>query len=1050
MNNYTVFHCHSDLSNGTTNIDSVTKFTEYVDYAAELGMKALAFSEHGSIFEWYHKKEYIESKGMKYIHACEVYITETLDEKIKDNYHCVLIAKNYDGFKELNRLISQSFNRTDNHFYYVPRILFSDLLNTSDNIIVTTACIGGVLAKSNNLRQRFLEFLTANKNRCFLETQHHNDNRQIEYNRQLAIYNRKYGIPLIAGTDTHALNAAHVKGRKILQLSKDIYFPDENNWDLTFKSYDELIRAYSEQCSLPEKDYMEAIHNTNVMAEMIEPFELDKNTKYPKLYDDPEKAYKVAINKAYKNHKYAVKRYTKEEVKNTVNAEFEVYKATKSIDFMMLEVFMREWEKKNDIQCGYARGSVSGSFIAYLLGITQMDSKKFGLNFFRFMNPSRVTNADIDTDYSGTDRIKVKEFLLKDRMNLPNIRTSEIITFNTIAMKGAIKDVCRALKIDLTKSQELSDAVYVDENKQSKVPDHIREQYPEVFEYVDIVNGTIVSIGSHPSGVLVSDRNIDEDIGMCTLSTSPYPVSMLNMKELDSLMYVKLDILGLDNVGLINDTCKMIGIELLTPDNTNLYDESVWKSIRDDTTLIFQWESDSAQDYLKRFMSDETLEIAKSHNKDFSYIKWFSFGNGLIRPGCASFRDDVANGTIITTGFTELDDFLAVTFGRITMQEDIMKFLVKFCGYSDVESDNVRRGIAKKYGTEKFIDEIHDRFIEYSNKTYGVDKDKLEYIFPPIKQGILDASSYAFSWNHSDSYSCIGYICGYLRYYYPLEFLTVALNTFVDNDEKSVKIKNYCDKVGINILPVRFRHSSDVYSADKESNQIYKGIASIKYLNTEVAQKMYEMRDTEFSTFIDFLAVNPCDTRQTEILIKLGFFREFGKSKKLLEIFKLYIAYGTKKQISKDKISLPEETVLKYATATSKLYKVFNMNGLLSEMCSTIEDKSISLSEIIAAEIEYLGYIQTTIPSLNDNYYAIVDINDKYANRVVKLYRLNNGDMITVKIKGKVFVDNPVKKNDIIKTLDISEEPKWGKTPEGEWYRKEETELILKKWANVR
>ena len=130
--------------------------------------------------------------------------------------------------------------------------------------------------------------------------------------------------------------------------------------------------------------------------------------------------------------------------------------------------------------------------------------------------------------------------------------------------------------------------------------------------------------------------------------------------------------------------------------------------------------------------------------------------------------------------------------------------------------------------------------------------------------------------------------------------------------------------------------------------------------------------------------------------------------------------------------------------------KVFDMNGLLSEMCSTIEDKSISLSEIIAAEIEYLGYIQTTIPSLNDNYYAIVDINDKYANRVVKLYRLNNGDMITVKIKGKVFVDNPVKKNDIIKTLDISEEPKWGKTPEGEWYRKEETELILKKWANVR
>ena len=295
----------------------------------------------------------------------------------------------------------------------------------------------------------------------------------------------------------------------------------------------------------------------------------------------------------------------------------------------------------------------------------------------------------------------------------------------------------------------------------------------------------------------------------------------------------------------------------------------------------------------------------------------------------------------------------------------------------------------------------------------------------------------------------IGYMCAYFRYYYPVEFISAYLNN-ANNDADIVNGTALAKQLGISIHNPQFRHSKDVYIPDSKNRAIYKGIASIKYLNTEVAQKMYEMRDTEFPTFIDFLAVNPCDARQTEILIKLGFFREFGKSKKLLEIFKLYIAYGTKKQISKDKISLPEETVLKYATATSKLYKVFNMNGLLSEMCSTIEDKSISLSEIIAAEIEYLGYIQTTIPSLNDNYYAIVDINDKYANRVVKLYRLNNGDMITVKIKGKVFVDNPVKKNDIIKTLDISEEPKWGKTPEGEWYRKEETELILKKWANVR
>ena len=142
--NYTVYHLHSDLSSGTTNIDSVTKFKSYVEYAKELGMTALAFSEHGNIFEWYHKKQEIEKAGMKYIHACECYISENL-EKVRDNYHCVLIAKNFEGFKELNKLISQSFNRNDGHFYYVPRISFNELINTSDNIVITSACLGGIL-----------------------------------------------------------------------------------------------------------------------------------------------------------------------------------------------------------------------------------------------------------------------------------------------------------------------------------------------------------------------------------------------------------------------------------------------------------------------------------------------------------------------------------------------------------------------------------------------------------------------------------------------------------------------------------------------------------------------------------------------------------------------------------------------------------------------------------------------------------------------------------------------------------------------------------------
>ena len=402
--NYCIYHLHSDLSNAVTNIDSTTKYHQYIEQARACGMKALAFSEHGSIFEWYHKKSAVEAAGLKYIHAVEAYLTSDLTEKVRDNYHCVLIAKNYDGFLELNRLVSNSFNRKDNHFYYVPRISFEELFLTSDNIMLTTACIGGVLAKADPVVQkRFLEFIKNNKHRCFLEIGHHLDEKQIFYNQHLLKLHEETGIPLIAGTDTHVLNAEHERGRTILQRSKNIYFDEEDKWDLKFKTYYELVEAYRHQNALPVDVYMQAIEMTNKMADMVEPFDIDKGTKYPHIYDNPEETFVDKISKAVEAHPYAVERHGKEALDKVISEELSVYKATQSIDFMLLQTYLREWERKNGIECGYGRGSVSGSMIAYLLGITQMDSISFDLNFFRFMNPSRVTNADIDTDYSGKD-----------------------------------------------------------------------------------------------------------------------------------------------------------------------------------------------------------------------------------------------------------------------------------------------------------------------------------------------------------------------------------------------------------------------------------------------------------------------------------------------------------------------------------------------------------------------------------------------------------------------------------------------------------------------
>ena len=1004
-------------------------------------MSAMAFSEHGSVMEWWHKKQAIEAAGMKYIHATECYLTKTLEEKVRDNYHCVLIAKNYDGFLELNRMVSRSFCRNDNHFYYVPRISFDELFNTSENILVTTACVGGVFGKGEeDVQGMFLDFMEGNKGRCFFEIGHHRDEKQRAYNTRMLELSDKYGIPLIAGTDTHALNEDHEMGRAILQKSKNIHFDGEDGWDLKFKTFDELVEAYRKQDVLPEDIYLRAIEQTNTMAEMIEPFSLDRGTKYPHIYEEPEKTFREKVKAAIDNHPYALKNHSREELERVVEDELEIYEKTKSVDFMLMQTYLREWEKEHGIQCGYGRGSVSGSMVAYLLGITQMDSMRFGLNFFRFMNPSRVTNADIDSDYSGKDRDKVKEFVLRDKMGLPNINAAEIITFNTIALKGAIRDVCRALyKEDPSKNYlAIADEVCkLAEGDQDKA----RKKFKEVFKYVDLVNGTIVSIGTHPSGVLISDLPIDETVGLCSISTSDYQVSMINMKELDDLMYVKLDILGLDNIGVINETCKSAGIERLTPDNVDLEDEKVWESIRDDTTLIFQWESDMAQQYIKKLMSDKTIKSAKAKSKNFSMLKWVSFGNGLIRPACASFRDSVAKGEFCDNGFDALNEFLAPEAGRIAMQETIMRFLVKFCGYSDAESDTVRRAIAKKKGTETLLPEIERRFSEYSSEHYDISKERCEEVIKPFLQIILDASDYGFSWNHSDAYTCIGYISGYLRYYYPLEFITAALNIFNDDADKTADITAYAEKRGIRIALPKWGISRSRYFFDRETNTIAKDITSIKYMSAKLAEELYSLsKERQYNYFSDLLKdlfQKTCiDTRQLDLLIKIDFFSSFGNQRELLRITDFYINVfkkGQIKQIKKAAVagSAIEEVVKRYSVGVTKSggdaksYTILDVESIIHETEDAVKAVGMEdLSDIIKIKnfediMGYSGYSSGKKEDRRKLY--IMDMwearrrnDNKQFGYNIRTKSIGSGKESTMTIFNNVYKKCPVSKGDVI------------------------------------
>ena len=1043
MSNYTILHLHSMLSNGVTNIDSVTPYDQYIDKAHELGMAAMAFSEHGSVLGWVKKKLHMEELGMKYIHAEEFYLTNTLDEKVRDNYHCLLIAKNYAGVLELNKLSSKSFNRDNNSFYYVPRITIEDVKNTSDNIIVSTACLGGVLNKAPEpIRQDFFYWLRRHPDRCFLEIQPHISAEQKRYNQALWALSKRSGLRLLMCTDTHALNAEHVEGRKILQKAKNIHFDGEDEFYLEMLSYDELVALCKIQNALPMEVYLDAIEMTNVVADMVEPFELDYSYKYPHLWgDDSEQVLRAKIAEGIK-WRGVDKLPNYQEYLDRIEYEMKAYIHNGAIDFMLLMEDIIAWCKTQDILVGYGRGSCNGSVIAYLLGITEMDSIKHNLNFERFMNTERVSLSDIDTDFPPSRINEVKQYIF----NKHGLYCSDIVTFNTIALKGAIRDVGRALQMPLDEVGNICNRVEMDEAG-------CRKQYPDLFKYVDIVNGCVVSVGNHPCGLVVSPYSIDDRMGLFTTSTDDVPISQINMKEVDLQNYVKLDLLKLDTIELINETCKLAGIERLTPDNVDINDKAVWDSIRDDTTAIFQWEGATGDRYIKQLLSESNIQKFKQLNPNVDYMTLLSIGNGAIRPAGASYRDDLANGVIRKSGNEAIDEFMKPTFGYLVFQCQIIQFLHQYCGYTMGEADIVRRHFAKKTGTEKDIPQIKAGFAKTMAEQYGMSKEESDKVIADFIQVIMDASNYLFSLNHSQPYSYEGYVSGWLRYHYPLQFLTVALNINQGKEEKTSALTAYAHKVGIGIKPPKFRHSRSAYFCDTETNCIYKGLGSIKYMSEQVAEALYGMRDMQFRNFIDVLFAlqqlkDKPDSRQLDILIKIGYFEEFGSAKALLIGVEIFNKFYKCKNIKLDKwnemgynINILKDNADKM---TEKTASGLDNCGLILGILRSLHMPRTTIVDKLRWQAELLGYVDGSDPSRDVNDWLVLGVETtSYGTAWLRLYNLCYGAERHYKVDKRWATSHSCKAGDVLKVV-LEDKPKFKKLDDGKFVKTGEVETVVK------
>lgn len=598
MGNYTVYHLHTELSL----LDSCTNFKLYVDKAKELGQFAICFTEHGNCYDWIEKKEYCEEQGIKYLHGVEAYLTKELFEypeipdewyeahlgcdeketqeelsefleenkkKVRDNYHTILIARNYEGVKEINSLLDKSTQ--DDHFYYKNRISFNEFKNISDNVIKISACLASPL---NKLRDE-----TLIPYYDYLEIQPHiNSEEQKEYNQWLYQMAIKYNKPLIAGTDTHSLNKYKAECRSILQKAKHIVFTNEDKFDLTYKSYDELIDMFKMQGALPEEVYLEAIENTNKMAESVETFELDKSFKYAKCYDDDEAVLKQRVNESYKDK---VRRgVIKKDPQYSINVkeEFRVFKKIGMLGFMLFMSDLVRWCWANGIPIGYCRGSVGGSTIAYLTDIIDVDPVVWHTVFSRFANEDRKELGDIDIDISPTQRHLVYEHIID---SFGADYTAYILAIGTISDKGTIDEIGRALDYSLDYVANIKKAYEED-------PEKAKKDYPDLFYYFDGLLNTAVSQSMHPAGIIVSPITLPDNYG--TFWADGKRILQINMEECHEVSLNKYDLLGLKNVEIIKDTCALAGIPYPKSNEINWNDEKVWADIVTSPAGIFQFE----------------------------------------------------------------------------------------------------------------------------------------------------------------------------------------------------------------------------------------------------------------------------------------------------------------------------------------------------------------------------------------------------------------------------------------------------------------------------
>ena len=611
--------------------------------------------------------------------------------------------------------------------------------------------------------------------------------------------------------------------------------------------------------------------------------------------------------------------------------------------------------------------------------------------------------STIDVDFAPNQRELVYKYII-DRFGID--KTAYILAIGTVSDKGTIDDIGRGLDKKY-KEQGFESPYSLSQVKQIKKeyeenPEETKLKYKELFYYFDGIVNSVVSQSIHPAGIVASPVTLTDNYG--TFWKDGMRILQIDMEEVHEVSLVKYDILGLKNIGIIKDCCEYANIPYPKSYNINFDDDKVWEDMIKYPYGIFQFESEYANKLLREF---------KPHK-----INDMNLVNACLRPSGESYRDNLIAKIPNKNPSEIIDKLLKDNNGYLVFQEDTIAFLQNICGLSGSDADNIRRAIGRKQKDrlEKAMPQILEGYCSKSNKPRDIsEKEAQEFL-----QIIEDSADYQFGKNHSTGYSIIGYYCAYLRYYYPLEFTCSYLNN-ASNNEDFVNGESLAKLLNIKLQSPKFGYSKAEYFFDRETKTIYKGVGSIKYLNEQRANFLYELsQNKKYKTFTEVLAdVKGVDNRSLEILIKLGYFSEFGSISKLLKVFELYKDKGDKKTMSKTKDIELYMTYKELAekNATKETAKTLTMDyiSFIKDIELTLEDTEDYVVQLIKDEIEYTGgFNAVPYKQMDKNACFISDLKVYNYNVIVTLFCFYSGNIKTFKMDKKIYNQCPFAKEEVL------------------------------------